>query len=84
MGLDPFSKEGANVMADFGKDEIVYAGFPSVLLMDRPGGKPVEHVIWGDWLRVLSSYFASGGIMEEREWPWRRALARQGFATWRE
>lgn len=38
----------------------------------------------GDWLRVLSSYFASGGIMEEREWPWRRALARQGFATWRE
>lgn len=38
----------------------------------------------GDWLRVLSSYFASGGVMEEREWPWRRALARQGFATWRE
>lgn len=36
----------------------------------------------GDWLRVLASYFASGGIMEDREWPWRRALARQGFATW--
>lgn len=36
----------------------------------------------GDWLNVLAAYFAAGGVMEEREWPWRRALARQGFATW--
>lgn len=49
-------------MAHFEKDEIVYAGFPSVLLMDRPGGKPVEHVIWGDWLRVLGEEPRDGWI----------------------
>ncbi|HNX50505.1 MAG TPA: nitroreductase family protein [Thermoanaerobaculaceae bacterium] len=38
----------------------------------------------GDWLNVLATYFGSGGVMEEREWPWRRVLARQGFASWSE
>jgi nitroreductase len=34
----------------------------------------------GDWLKVLSTYFAAGGTMEAREASLRRALARQGFA----
>ncbi len=33
----------------------------------------------GDWGRVLRRYFAQGGTMEERERPYGRALARQGF-----
>jgi FMN reductase (NADPH) len=34
----------------------------------------------GDWLKVLSKYFAAGGTMEAREASLRRALARQQFA----
>jgi nitroreductase len=33
-----------------------------------------------DWPKVLAKYFASGGVMEEREEPLRRVLARQGFS----
>lgn len=33
----------------------------------------------GDWGRILKRYFAQGGSMEERERPYGRALARQGF-----
>lgn len=33
-----------------------------------------------DWVGVLARYFASGGIMEQREGALRRVLERQGFA----
>lgn len=32
-----------------------------------------------DWVKVLARYFASGGVMEQREERWRRAVERQGF-----
>jgi FMN reductase (NADPH) len=38
----------------------------------------------GDWTRVLSRYFAVGGIMERREPALRRVLERQGFAWTRD
>ena len=34
----------------------------------------------GDWPKVLAKYFASGGVMEQREESLRRVLARQGFS----
>lgn len=37
----------------FQPGQIAYAGFPSVMLYDRPGGSKVQHLLWGDWLRVL-------------------------------
>jgi FMN reductase (NADPH) len=33
-----------------------------------------------DWPKVLARYFASGGIMEQREAALRRVLVRQGFS----
>ena len=33
-----------------------------------------------DWPKVLAKYFASGGVMEQREEALRRVLARQGFS----
>lgn len=58
-----------------------YGNYPGARIeQDVAAMAPITHS--GDWLKVLASYFAEGGVMEEREWPWRRALARQGFATW--
>lgn len=27
-----------------------FAGYPSVVMFDEPGGKPVNQLLWGDWL----------------------------------
>lgn len=34
---------------------IRYAGYPSAVVYDAPGGKPVQHLLWGDWLSLLSA-----------------------------
>lgn len=36
------------------RNEVVYAGYPSTVVYDVPkpeGGKPVQHCLWGDWMR---------------------------------
>lgn len=35
-------------------EKVVYAGYPSVVVYDRPdpkAGKAVQHCLWGDWMR---------------------------------
>lgn len=62
----------------------------SVLHTDRYRGQTLEAIEadagamaaitrGGDWIGVLARYFASGGIMEQREGALRRVLERQGF-----
>jgi beta-lactamase superfamily II metal-dependent hydrolase len=32
--------------------EIAYAGYPSAVVFDEPNGKAVQHLLWGDWIRI--------------------------------
>ncbi|MFO1319375.1 MAG: MBL fold metallo-hydrolase [Burkholderiales bacterium] len=32
--------------------EIRFCGFPDAVVLDAPGGKPVKHLLWGDWLEL--------------------------------
>jgi hypothetical protein len=33
--------------------EVCYAGYPSVFVFDAPGSKKkVQHLLWGDWIRI--------------------------------
>ena len=37
---------------------VAYAGYPSAFLFDTPGGKKkkkVQHLLWGDWMKVLEN-----------------------------
>jgi beta-lactamase superfamily II metal-dependent hydrolase len=42
--------------------DVAYAGFPSMMVLDRPGGKKIQHLIWGDWLRILPDAGREGWI----------------------
>lgn len=32
--------------------EIRFCGFPDAVVVDAPDGKPVKHLLWGDWLQL--------------------------------
>ncbi|MDQ1273124.1 MAG: hypothetical protein QG591_1754 [Planctomycetota bacterium] len=31
---------------------IKYCAFPDAIVLDKPEGKHVQHLLWGDWLRL--------------------------------
>jgi hypothetical protein len=33
-----------------------------MMVLDRPGGKKIQHLIWGDWLRVLPDAGRDGWV----------------------
>lgn len=40
-----------------------FAGYPSAVVYENPDGtKPVQHLIWGDWLRLKEG--RSGDFLE--------------------
>lgn len=44
-----------------GPDDIRFAGYPAPFVYDRPAGKEIQHLLWGDWLRLLDGR-ASGWV----------------------
>jgi beta-lactamase superfamily II metal-dependent hydrolase len=42
-------------VTDLQPGDTAYAGFPSGMIYDKPSGKKVQHLLWGDWLKIRAT-----------------------------
>ena len=47
-------------------NQIKYCAFPDAIVLDKPEGKPVQHLLWGDWLRLKGGKEGDGFEVDAR------------------
>jgi len=47
-------------------NQIKYCAFADAIVLDKPEGKPVQHLLWGDWLRLKGGKEGDGFEVDAR------------------